>query len=123
MKLFKPSELHQFLQELGIVAKKSLSQHFLIDGNIIRKILKAAKVDSSDLIIEIGPGPGALTEALLETGAKVIAIEMDKRFADALARLQTSDERLEVVQADFLQFPIEDFLKNRLKSLQKEKHI
>jgi len=123
MKLFKPSELHQFLQELGIVAKKSLSQHFLIDGNIIRKILKAAKVDSSDLIIEIGPGPGALTEALLETGAKVIAIEMDKRFADALARLQTSDERLEVVQADFLQFPIEDFLKNRLKSLQKAKVV
>jgi len=123
MKLFKPSELHQFLQELGISAKKSLSQHFLIDGNIIRKILGAAQVGPSDLIIEIGPGPGALTEALLETGANVIAIEMDKRFAAALERLQTPDKRLEVIQADFLQFPIDAHLKNRLKPNQKAKVV
>lgn len=110
MALFKPSELLQFLKDEGIRAKKSLSQNFLIDGNIIRKIIKAAEVEKEEIVIEIGPGPGALTQALLETGAQVIAIEKDTAFAQALSRLQTTDERLQVIQDDFLKFPLEAFL-------------
>ena len=110
MKIFRPSELHAFLKERGMQAKRGLSQNFLIDGNIIQKIVDTASVSKGDLIIEIGPGPGALTEALLERGASVTAIEMDAKFAQALERLQTREGHLEVICADILKFPLLEFL-------------
>ena len=112
-KMYRPSELKAFLKSQGLHAKKGLSQNFLIDGNIIQKIVKTAEVSSSDHVIEIGPGPGALTEALLATGAQVLAIEMDPQFAKALERLQTQDQRLEVAQADILSFPLVNFLRRQ----------
>lgn len=107
MPLYRPSELHSFLTSSHLKAKKSLSQNFLIDGNVIRKIVASSKVEKGDFVIEIGPGPGALTEALLAAGAHVLAIEMDRAFAEKLNRLQTSDHRLEVIEADILKYPIE----------------
>jgi 16S rRNA (adenine1518-N6/adenine1519-N6)-dimethyltransferase len=68
-------------------AKKSLGQHFLLDLNITRKIARAAEAASGDLILEVGPGPGGLTRALLETGAEVIAVERDARCIGALAEV------------------------------------
>lgn len=115
MKIFKPSELQAFLADLGIHAKSGLSQNFLIDGNIIQKIIQCAAVTAEDCIIEIGPGPGALTEALIEQGASVTAIEMDTVFATALQRLQTTDHRLHVVNADILEFSLLEFLKKQKK--------
>jgi 16S rRNA (adenine1518-N6/adenine1519-N6)-dimethyltransferase len=112
MKIFRPSELQAFLKAQGMHAKKRLSQNFLIDGNIIQKIVNTASVSKSDFIIEIGPGPGALTEALLERGAFVTAIEMDALYATALERLQTPENRLEIICNDVLKFPIVDFLQN-----------
>lgn len=112
MKIFKPSELQAFLKQQGLQAKSGLSQNFLIDGNIIQKIVQTASICSGDSVLEIGPGPGALTEALLEKGASVTAIEMDRGFANALERLQTPDKRLSIVQADVLKFPLVDFLKH-----------
>lgn len=111
--IYKPSHLQAFLEEWGLQAKKGLSQNFLIDGNIVQKILDAAEVDSTDFIIEIGPGPGALTQAILERGAQLLAIEMDPVFAEALKRFQTPDGRLEVVHADILKFPLLEFLRKR----------
>lgn len=110
---FKPSELARLLEQLGTKAKKNLSQNFLIDGNIVRKILAAASVQANDLVIEIGPGPGALTEALLQAGAHVLAIEKDPVFASALSRLQTADGRLEVVTEDVLNFPFAAHLQGK----------
>jgi 16S rRNA (adenine1518-N6/adenine1519-N6)-dimethyltransferase len=110
MNIFKPSELQAFLKERGMHAKKKFSQNFLIDGNIIQKMIDTASVSRDDLIIEIGPGPGALTEALLETGALVAAIEMDALFAKELHRLQTPDQHLEIICSDILKFPLVDFL-------------
>ncbi len=68
-------------------ARKALGQHFLLDLNITRKIARAADVGPDDLVIEVGPGPGGLTRALLETGAEVIAIERDRRCIAALEEL------------------------------------
>lgn len=103
MALYKPTELRQFLMERGIEPRRSMSQNFLIDGNIVRKIVKAADVASGDTILEIGPGPGVLTEELLAQGAEVIAIEKDRELASALARLQPSEEhRLHIIVADAL---------------------
>lgn len=107
MSVFRPSELRQFLDSLGVRARKSLSQNFLIDGNILRKIVSAAEVTKDDLIIEIGPGPGALTEFLLQTGAQVIAIEKDAVFAKALERL--GSDRLRIFEADALDFDLAQF--------------
>jgi 16S rRNA (adenine1518-N6/adenine1519-N6)-dimethyltransferase len=109
--MYKPSELQAFLKKRGLRAKKSLSQHFLIDGNIIQKMINTAAVSKGDLIIEIGPGPGALTQALLEKGACVTAIEIDALFAEELQRFQTPDHRLKVICSDILKFPLSDLLK------------
>ena len=100
-------ELACFLKEEGASPKKSLSQNFLIDQNITKKIVKTADVTAGDIVLEIGPGPGALTSALLEMGATVYAIEKDPVFARALARLQTPDNRLHISHADALEFPFE----------------
>lgn len=108
MAIYKPSELKEFLNSLGIFPKKGLSQNFLIDGNIIKKIVSSAKVCPSDVVLEIGPGPGALTEELLHTGATVIAVEKDPVLAKALERLQTPDRRLYVYCEDILQFSISE---------------
>lgn len=107
MALYKPTELRQFLDQLGIHPKKSLSQNFLIDGNIIRRIIATAEVAPGDIVIEIGPGPGALTEALLAAGAKVLAIEKDDTYASTLSRLDPSNKRLHVVHGDALEVDIE----------------
>lgn len=115
MPIYKPSELHLFLNDLGIAPKKGLSQNFLIDGNIIRKIVAAADVVPGDLVLEIGPGPGSLTQALLEAGAHVIAVEKDAILADALKRLKTNTNHLEVFCDDILTFPIEEKLAGKPK--------
>lgn len=79
--------LRDVIEEYDLGAKKSLGQHFLLDLNITRKIARAATVGADDIVLEIGPGPGGLTRALLETGARVIAIERDRRCIDALEAL------------------------------------
>lgn len=123
MAIYKPSELRLFLDELGIMPKKGLSQNFLIDGNIIRKIVQVSDVDAEDTILEIGPGPGSLTQALLETGAQVIAVEMDSILANALERLQTSDQKLKVFRDDIMTFPLEERLSEILGQGKKAKVI
>lgn len=102
----KRSELFDFLQQIGAKPKKGLSQNFLIDSNILHKIVALADVGPGDYILEIGPGPGALTTELLQRGAHVLAVEMDQTFAKHLHRLQTSDNRLTVICDDFLRYPL-----------------
>jgi len=79
--------LREALAAHGLMARKSFGQHFLLDLNITRKIARLAEVGPGDTVIEVGPGPGGLTRALVETGARVIAIEKDARFGPLLADL------------------------------------
>src|SRR5689334_13272428 len=102
MAIYKPTELISFLEGLGINPKKALSQNFLIDGNIMRKIVAKAQIQPGDVVMEIGPGPGSLTEALLESGARVLAVEKDTILARSLKRLQGPARQLEVFCADIL---------------------
>jgi len=113
LSLYKPSELRQFLQEMGIEPKKGLSQNFLIDGNILRKLVAATQLKNEDTVLEIGPGPGVLTEALLSSGAHVIAIEKEEKLAKHLERLQNG--KLEVLIDDFRNIQIDSLLKERGK--------
>lgn len=87
--------------ELG--AKKSLGQHFLLDLNITAKIARLACVAEGDLVLEIGPGPGGLTRALLAAGGDVVAVERDRRCIAALEELSAVyPERLRIVEGDAL---------------------
>lgn len=79
--------LRDALAEHGLMAKKAFGQHFLLDLNITRKIARLADLAPGDRVIEVGPGPGGLTRALVETGARVIAIEKDQRFRPLLEDL------------------------------------
>jgi len=106
MPIYKPTELKEFLTSLGISPRKQLSQNFLIDGNIIRKIVSAAHVQKDEVVLEIGSGPGSLTEALLATEAKVIAVEKDPALAQALHRFP----QLEVFNNDILDLTLENIL-------------
>lgn len=99
MPLYRHRELLHFLQSIGATAKKSLSQNFLIDQNIVENIVKTAEVEAADTVLEIGPGPGVLTEKLIETGCRLIAIEKDHLFAAHLPRLGL----VQVVEGDFLE--------------------
>lgn len=123
MPIYKPSELRLFLDSLGISPKKRLSQNFLIDGNIIRKIVATSQAKPGDLILEVGPGPGSLTQALLEAGAQVAAVEMDRTLAAQLPRLASQPKQLEVFCEDIMKFPLEEFLKGRLRQGQRAKVI
>lgn len=107
MPLYRPSELKQRLQNLAAFPKKNLSQNFLLDGNVIKKIVELGKVSSNDFVLEIGSGPGALTEALLNAGAIVFAIEKDRVFAEALTQLEPKGDRLKVFCEDIMTVNLE----------------
>ena len=87
-------------------AKRSLGQNFLLDLNLTRRIARAAEPLEDAAIVEVGPGPGGLTRALLMEGAKkVVAIERDARCLPALAEIQVAyPDRLDIEEADALAF-------------------
>ncbi len=95
--------LREELEAQGLWANKGLGQHFLLDLNITRRIARAAGDLAGKTVIEVGPGPGGLTRALLEAGANVIAIEKDARFLPLLEPLAAwSDGRLQINLGDAL---------------------
>lgn len=96
----------------GLLARKSLGQHFLYDLNVTRKIARLAGPLAGGRVMEIGPGPGGLTRALLDSGAnRVFAIETDERFLPLLEEInQASGGRLEVIHADALTVNPKDYL-------------
>ncbi len=103
--------LRDELEAHDLWANKGLGQHFLLDLNITRRIAKTAGDLHGKTIIEVGPGPGGLTRALLEAGASVIAIEKDARFIPLLEPLiEWSEGRLTIVQGDALEVDEEALL-------------
>ena len=92
-----------------IVAKKSLGQNFLKSKTALMAIIRAGEVNSSDIILEIGPGKGALTEKILETGAKVIAIEKDDRLIEFLNEKfekKIKEEKFILINGDILEIEL-----------------
>jgi len=79
-----PTQTRALLERHGIRPTKRLGQHFLIDDNIVDRIVRVAEVAAGDLVVEVGAGTGVLTAALLEAGAEVIAYEVDERFRPVL---------------------------------------
>lgn len=123
MPLYRPSELRQFLLDNGLSPKKVLSQNFLIDGNILNKIVTTASVEEGDVILEIGPGPGALTELLLTKKAHVIAVEKDRELCALLSRLENLPGKLSLYNEDIMAFSIEEHVRKELGNGKKAKVI
>ena len=98
--------LREVVQRHGLLAKKSLGQNFLFDLNLTSRIARAGGPLAGVTVVEVGPGPGGLTRALLAAGAgKVIAVERDARCLPALAEIAAHyPGRLEIVEADALAF-------------------
>ena len=103
-----PSETRLLLERLGHRPRRPLGQNFLVDGNIVRKSLELAQVAPGDRVVEIGPGLGTLTSALLDAGARVWAVELDDRLHAHLAAtlLPASDGRLTLLHGDAVDHPL-----------------
>jgi 16S rRNA (adenine1518-N6/adenine1519-N6)-dimethyltransferase len=107
------ASLRNSLETYGLMAKKSFGQHFLLDLNITRKIVRLGGPFSGEAVIEVGPGPGGLTRALLEADVRqLIAIEKDARFLPLLAELTALYPRLTTYEADALKVDEHQILEN-----------
>src|SRR5690242_15028896 len=105
--LLGPAEIRTLAERLGVRPTKTLGQNFVHDPNTVRRIARLADVGPGDLVAEIGPGLGSLTLALLETGADVVAVEIDPVLAAVLLetvtdRAPSAADRLRVITADAL---------------------
>jgi 16S rRNA (adenine1518-N6/adenine1519-N6)-dimethyltransferase len=107
--------LRDIVRTYDLSAKKSLGQNFLFDLNLTKRIARAAGPLEGITVVEIGPGPGGLTRALLAEGAaRVIAIERDSRCLPALAELASaSDGRLQIIEADALTVDLESLVREK----------
>lgn len=104
-----PSETRDLLARLGHHPKRFLGQNFLVDGNIVRKSLELADVRAGDAIVEVGPGLGTLTGALLETGAEVWAVEKDRTLHAHLAEnLLPRFPTFHLLEGDAVEHPLAD---------------
>ena len=88
--LLGAAEIREIAARIGVNPTKKLGQNFVVDANTCRRIVKLADVQSSDVAVEIGPGLGSLTLALLEIASTVVAIEIDKRLAEELPQTVTA---------------------------------
>lgn len=97
--------VRQRLKDSGLLARKALGQHFLLDPDVLARVAAVAEPLAGAQVLEIGPGPGGLTQTLLERGAAVLAIERDARFVELLEPLQAAyPQRLHVRLADAMDF-------------------
>jgi 16S rRNA (adenine1518-N6/adenine1519-N6)-dimethyltransferase len=90
--------------------KKSLGQNFLVDENIARKIVGSLKLTSEDVVVEIGPGQGALTKYIIDNVLKILAVEIDIRVAEKL-KSEFLSKNIEIINQDFLEFGYREIFK------------
>ena len=115
--VFSPKRVKFLLEELGASPRKSFGQNFLIDQNILKKEVEALEISNEDIVIEIGPGLGALTGFLLEKAGKVIGIEFDEKMVQYLKASFEKFPSFEILHADALQINFDDLMTRLMKEL------
>jgi 16S rRNA (adenine1518-N6/adenine1519-N6)-dimethyltransferase len=95
-------DIRRLLDERGLRPSKALGQNFLIDQNLVRKLADSAGVGGGDLVLEVGPGTGVLTEELLGRGCEVIACELDAGLCDLLRDRLGGETRFALIEGDCL---------------------
>ena len=113
-KLYSPRYVKELLSSHGFSFSKSLGQNFLIDGNIVRKIVAQANITSEDYVLEIGPGMGTLTEELALNAKKVVAVELDKSLLPILEETVGKYENVEIISGDILDVDIHKLITEKL---------
>ena len=101
-----PSQTTALLREIGHEPVKKLGQNFLTDSNIVRKSLELAEVAAGDAVVEVGPGLGTLTGALLQAGAKVYAVELDKKLHAHISETFKGSPNLNLIWGDAVKYPL-----------------
>lgn len=110
-------ETRALLEKLGHFPNKKLGQNFLIDANIVRKSIEMATIRADDVVVEIGPGLGMLTRALLNTGATVWAVERDHTLAEHInENLLSAHPHLHLIEGDCLKYPRANLPEARAKA-------
>jgi len=104
-----PGQLRRLMGAERLRPRKSLSQNFLTDGDVLDRIVAAAELRPGDNVVEIGPGLGVLTRRLLAAGASVMAVELDPRLAEYLRRELYGVDRFELIEADALSLHPREF--------------
>lgn len=97
------SEIRSLLTDAGLAPRHRFGQNFLIDLNLMRKLVDAAEVSPGDVILEVGPGTGSLTEILLKRDARVVAVEIDRGLQALLRERLGENSNFTLVQADVLE--------------------
>jgi 16S rRNA (adenine1518-N6/adenine1519-N6)-dimethyltransferase len=106
-----PSEIKSVLASLGGGANKRLGQHFLVDAHALATIVKAAEIEAGDRVLEIGPGLGVLTGALIKAGADVTSVERDRRFMEFLKN--RFPEHFDLIEGDAAKLDWENHFKKK----------
>lgn len=103
------------LEKYKIKANKDLGQNFLINDDVIEKIIEKSQIEKNDLIIEIGPGLGVLTNLLLEKSDNVVAIELDKRMVEIISKRFIIKNNLQIINEDVLKVDLNKLINERKK--------
>lgn len=101
-----PQVTQHILNRFKLRADKKLGQNFLIDENVVRQIVEAAELSEADIVLEVGPGIGTLTQGLAESKAQVVAVELDTRLLPVLATTLEGYDNVRVVHGDILKVNI-----------------
>jgi len=111
IKLATAAGVREITTRYGLHAKKKLGQHFLIDGHVLSKIIAAADISEGDLVLEVGPGIGSMTQALLTAGANVLAVELDKQLVPILEEM-FAGKSVKFIQGDILRLNLSELIDN-----------
>jgi 16S rRNA (adenine1518-N6/adenine1519-N6)-dimethyltransferase len=118
-----PKRTKEILDKYGFSFKKSLGQNFLIDTNILNKIVDFSEVSETTAAIEIGPGIGALTEQVAKRAGKVIAFEIDQRLLPILEDTLSPYDNVKVIHQDILKADVENLIRDEIKGFEEVKVV
>ena len=116
-KLSNPQVTIEIIKKYNFAFQKRFGQNFLIDGHVIEKIIKAADITRDDVVLEIGPGIGTMTQYLAESAGKVYAVEIDKNLLPILDDTLSEYENVTVINEDILKLDIEELIKKEKGTL------
>lgn len=108
--LGNPSNTNEVLKKFNLTAQKRYGQNFLIDSNVLSNIVEAAEITKEDIVLEIGPGIGTLTQYLAEAAGKVIAVEIDRNMIPVLEYTLKDYDNIRIINQDVLKVDMEELV-------------
>ena len=112
--LYSIARIQEILDKYGLKADKRFGQNFLIDANVLNKIIASAQITNNDLVLEVGPGLGVLSYELAKNAAKLVSIELDKRLIEVVNENLAEFDNFEIINQDALDYDFKDLPKDSL---------